>query len=144
MINSRKALVSRIGRESSTEAIKLPNIFVQAMFYQTLIYEKQIEQKSEHWPVVEAGEKRSVHTLEFVLADIDESGGMDHVRREIIYHIAEIISLFSLWIMLSEWIKTKCNDSSNHKCLCSVWSIAVQNVAAVNVEGKISLRGCLD
>ena len=64
------------------------------MFYQTLIYEKQIEQKSEHWPVVEAGEKWSVHTLEFVLADIDESGGMDHVRREIIYHIAEIISLY--------------------------------------------------
>lgn len=93
-------MVSQVGRESSTEAIKLPNIFVQAMFYQTLIYQKRIEQKSEHWPVVEAGEKWSVHTLEFVLADIDESGGMDHVRREIIYHIAETLSLY-LYLFLS-------------------------------------------
>ena len=70
-------MVSQVGRESSTEAIKLPNIFVQAMFYQTLIYEKQIEQKSEHWPVVEAGEKWSVHTLEFVLAHVDGGRGID-------------------------------------------------------------------
>lgn len=34
---------------------------------------------SDFWSVLEAGESRSIHTLEFVLADINEGRGLHHV-----------------------------------------------------------------
>ena len=61
---------------------------------------------------------------------------MDHVRREIIHHIAEVLShTLSLGLLLGR-IKAKRRYNTNHKCLYSVWSVAVQNVAGRPCGGE--------